>query len=78
MDSNQQELRRVAEQAFLEAIDQLSDSLQPIERPTNSSASNATCATGESASPAFCNITLEAWEEAAADIEEFMKAREQE
>ncbi|NJN88771.1 MAG: hypothetical protein HC881_23925 [Leptolyngbyaceae cyanobacterium SL_7_1] len=76
MDHNQQELRRVAEQAFLESLDQLSASIQPSEVPVVvPSSSNA--APTEPTAP-FCNISLDAWEEAAADIEAFMKAREQE
>lgn len=75
MEHSQRELRRVAEKAFLEALDQLSESITAIE-PQLSHPPAMDSPLKPAALPASDPPDLKAWEDAAADIEAFMKSKE--
>ena len=80
MDQHQRELRRAAAQAFSESLEVLKKGLQPNENA--SAASTAPSSNNPNPNPSVPSTAptstpdLTAWEEAAADIEEFIKSRQ--
>ena len=78
---DQRELRRAAAQAFSESLEVLQKGLQPVDNPPttstisglDSNASNVSAAPPNAPTP---SPALAAWEEAAADIEEFIKSQQ--
>lgn len=78
---DQRELRRAAAQAFSESLEVLQKGLQPVDNPPTApmvSGSNSNASSGSSAPPnaPVPSPALAAWEEAAADIEEFIKSQQ--
>ncbi|KAM3093957.1 hypothetical protein ACKFKG_17165 [Phormidesmis sp. 146-35] len=73
MDSHQQELRRAATEAFFESLDKLQETLgvdgQPVPVSPQEAAPNQ-----EDSEP---EMSLASLEQAVADIEQFMQAREE-
>lgn len=71
MDQHQRELRHAAARAFMESLDQLQDTLQT---PHNQSAQPTTRQRESKASPSL-QFDLNTFEQAVADIEEFIESR---
>ena len=79
MDQQQQELRRAAARAFLDSLDQLQETLKPVNGQAapaivQPEAKKQKLPNSGSRTP----IDLSSFEQAAADIEQFMMNREQE
>lgn len=68
----QQETRRAATQAFFEALEQLQQTLEAAE--PNSAAAAAHLHAGSQGACPPQEVTLNAWEEAIADIDQFMQS----
>ncbi|QZZ21836.1 hypothetical protein J5X98_05205 [Leptothermofonsia sichuanensis E412] len=73
MDQRQQELRHAAARAFMESLDQLQDTLQT---PHNQAA-QLTPHQREAKPSASVQFDLNTFEQAVADIEEFIERRHQ-
>lgn len=77
MNPSQQELRRAAAKAFMESLDQLGTSLTSAEEPLEpTSATQKTTAETEAIANSK-TISVEALEEAVADIEQFIQEIQQ-
>lgn len=68
MNQHQQELRRAAAKAFIESLDQLHESLQTSDSSANQPQNNPSPSSNSNA-PKF---DLSSFEQAVADIEEFI------
>jgi hypothetical protein len=77
---DQRELRRAAAQAFSESLEVLQKGLQPVENPPTTStvagSENKVSPVASAPSTPTSSPALAAWEEAAADIEEFIKSQQ--
>lgn len=73
MDQPQQDLRLTAAKAFKESLEQLQQTLQAAEEPSVPSAPQPSTTPRRSTPLRF---DLHSFEQAAADIEQFMQARQ--
>lgn len=77
---DQRELRRAAAQAFSESLEVLQQGLQPVDNPPAASkitgSESKVSPVASAPSTPTSSPSLAAWEEAAADIEEFIKSQQ--
>jgi hypothetical protein len=80
MDLHQRELRRAAAEAFIESLDKLQETLCSAENQPNPPAPEAIAqppAKAPEPSKPPIEINLDTLEQAVADIEQFMQAKEE-
>lgn len=77
MDQHQRELRRAAAEAFFESLDKLQETLCTDDQPIQV-APEANKEVSKSDHESSSETSLESLEQAVADIEQFMQAKEQE
>jgi hypothetical protein len=78
MDRHQQDFRQAADKAFIESLDELGKILQPQTTSSPTSASNKRNQAKQPPPAAKPPLDLDAFAEAAADIEAFMEQQSKE
>jgi hypothetical protein len=75
MNQKTREQRRAAAREFLESLEQLGRNLNPGQDSSSAPAESRRASQGKPRAAAS-DTTIRLWEDAAADIEQFMQARQ--
>jgi hypothetical protein len=78
MGQPQQDIRRAAAEAFKQSLDQLQHTLESTQEPSKSRQTPCPEPTPKPVTDRAVQFDLSVWEEAIADIEEFIQQRQTE